>query len=64
MKIDTPCVNICRLDDQRICVGCFRSVEEIAGWSRMTELEKAAVNAALSSAPPELDRFCEVTSNE
>ena len=43
MKTDTPCVNICRLDDQRICVGCFRSVEEIAGWSRMTELEKAAV---------------------
>jgi predicted Fe-S protein YdhL (DUF1289 family) len=64
MKTDSPCVNICRLDDQRICVGCLRSVEEIAAWSRMSEAEKAAVMAALSARRPKPETLCEVTSNE
>jgi uncharacterized protein len=64
MKIDSPCVNICRLDEHRICVGCLRSVEEIAGWSRMTDLEKAAVIAALSGRRAKPDRLYEIISNE
>jgi len=64
MKTESPCINICRLDDHGICLGCFRSVEEIAAWSRMTETEKAAVIAALSARRPKPDKFCEVTSDE
>lgn len=37
------CVNICVLDDEGFCVGCDRSVEEITGWSSMTDEEKEEV---------------------
>ncbi len=30
--IDSPCVSICRLDDSGMCVGCFRTADEIVGW--------------------------------
>jgi predicted Fe-S protein YdhL (DUF1289 family) len=29
----SPCVRDCCLDDDLICVGCFRSFEEIKEWS-------------------------------
>ena len=30
--VESPCVDICRLDDQGYCVGCFRTGQEIADW--------------------------------
>lgn len=30
--IESPCVNICRLDDRGLCIGCFRTAEEIGNW--------------------------------
>jgi len=30
--VDSPCVDICRLDDDGYCVGCFRTGQEIADW--------------------------------
>ncbi|HET7626334.1 MAG TPA: DUF1289 domain-containing protein [Verrucomicrobiae bacterium] len=47
MNVSSPCVKICQLDQRGICLGCFRSLDEIARWSRMTEHEKAQVTAAL-----------------
>lgn len=29
----SPCVGNCCLDDNRTCLGCFRSLEEIKEWS-------------------------------
>lgn len=29
----SPCVQICALDAARICLGCGRSLDEIAQWS-------------------------------
>jgi uncharacterized protein len=49
MKIDSPCVNLCKLDDRGICLGCFRSVQEIASWSRMSEAERFSIMAALAA---------------
>ena len=28
----SPCLNICTLDEQGVCRGCFRTLEEIADW--------------------------------
>lgn len=39
----SPCVQICTLDDANVCVGCYRSLQEIGDWSRMTAAEQQAV---------------------
>ncbi len=36
----TPCIGVCRLDRDNLCMGCRRSLGEIAGWSRMSEAER------------------------
>ncbi|MCQ8127468.1 DUF1289 domain-containing protein [Methylomonas rivi] len=33
-NIPSPCVRNCCLNEQDICLGCFRTLEEICGWSR------------------------------
>jgi predicted Fe-S protein YdhL (DUF1289 family) len=33
-NIPSPCVRNCCLNDQDICLGCFRSLSEICGWSQ------------------------------
>ena len=38
----SPCLNICTLDERGICRGCFRSLEEIAGWVWMTPKDQWA----------------------
>ncbi|MBU6503322.1 MAG: DUF1289 domain-containing protein [Burkholderiales bacterium] len=40
----SPCVSVCRMsEDNRWCEGCFRTLDEIAQWSRMSDAEKRAV---------------------
>ena len=48
LKISSPCVGLCKLDDQGVCVGCFRKIEEIAAWMRLTEFQKRQIVAALA----------------
>lgn len=45
---DSPCVKVCVVHPRaRICIGCHRTIEEIAAWGRMSPEERAAVRAAL-----------------
>ncbi|MFZ5670909.1 MAG: DUF1289 domain-containing protein [Pseudomonadota bacterium] len=47
--IATPCVQVCIVDPESgLCLGCFRTLTEIAGWARLPE----AVRAALMSDLP------------
>lgn len=47
-EIDSPCIKICVVHPAaRICTGCYRSLDEIAGWSRYTAEERAEIRAAL-----------------
>ena len=41
---DSPCIGVCR-PEAFVCVGCGRTLDEIARWSRMDEDERAAVVA-------------------
>lgn len=52
-EVASPCVNICVVHPgARICTGCYRSIEEIARWSVMTEAERKAVLEALPDRVP------------
>ncbi|MBY0520135.1 MAG: DUF1289 domain-containing protein [Sphingomonas sp.] len=46
--IASPCVNTCRIDPvSRHCIGCGRTIDEIARWGSETPQWRAAVMAAL-----------------
>jgi len=47
-EISTPCVKVCVIDPHSaLCVGCGRTVAEIAAWTAMSEAERGAVMAGL-----------------
>lgn len=49
-EVESPCVKICVVHPAaRLCTGCYRSIEEIGGWGRMTPEERRAVMAELPS---------------
>ncbi|MCH1931659.1 DUF1289 domain-containing protein [Shewanella sp. A25] len=41
-SISNPCVRNCCLDQQDICMGCFRHLDEILGWRTFTDEERFA----------------------
>jgi len=43
----SPCLNICVLDTARNCIGCGRTLDEIARWGRMSAAEQWQVIARL-----------------
>lgn len=45
--VQSPCIGACALNDDDICVGCFRSSAEIAAWSQVdNEVKRSIVNNA------------------
>ncbi|WP_081961632.1 DUF1289 domain-containing protein [Aquabacterium sp. NJ1] len=38
----SPCVRLCTLDEQDVCVGCGRTIADITSWSKMPDADKAA----------------------
>lgn len=54
-EIDSPCIKLCAIHpEERLCVGCFRTIEEISSWSRLTTAARAAVMADLPARAPRL----------
>jgi len=46
--LESPCVKICTLDARSaVCLGCGRTIEEIARWTAMSVAERARVMAEL-----------------
>lgn len=45
--IRSPCIGICALDEQDLCVACRRSGMEIAEWGVLSEDGKRAVWALI-----------------
>jgi len=41
----SPCVSQCCLDDKDICLGCFRSLEEIKAWHQASEAVRSQIVA-------------------
>lgn len=49
--VPSPCVGICRLTpDGQACLGCYRTIEEIAGWSQADDDTRRAVWARVLAA--------------
>jgi uncharacterized protein len=47
--MQTPCVKICTLDARSgLCLGCGRTLDQIARWGSMSEAERARIMAELA----------------
>jgi len=39
----SPCIHVCVQDKNGICIGCYRSVEEIRMWWKSSDKEKLQI---------------------
>jgi uncharacterized protein len=46
----SPCINLCKMDpDSGLCAGCFRTLDEIAAWSGMSDHQRRTVLVAIAT---------------
>ncbi len=46
--VESPCIKLCVVHPEaRLCLGCYRSIEEIAAWGSMSPEARRAVMAEL-----------------
>lgn len=46
--IATPCVKVCVVDGESgLCLGCYRSLKEVAAWARLAPEEREQIMAGL-----------------
>ena len=54
--IKTPCTKVCTVDGASgLCLGCLRSLQEIAEWSRLDEATREAILKELPGRVSRLD---------
>ena len=54
--IATPCVQVCIVDGPSgLCLGCLRTLKEIAGWGRFSDDERAALMRELPARRARVD---------
>lgn len=42
-SVGSPCVDICTLDSDFVCIGCGRTIDEVLKWPQYTDEQKRAV---------------------
>ena len=46
--VSSPCIKVCAVSGRTgLCIGCGRTLKEIAGWAGMNEAERRAIMAEL-----------------
>lgn len=46
-EIESPCIGTCTLGPDGLCIGCFRSAEEIGAWLNYSSQQRLAIMQAL-----------------
>lgn len=41
--MQSPCVARCGLNDDEICMGCFRHIDEIVAWGNASEIKQQQI---------------------
>ena len=45
----SPCINVCKMDGASgLCIGCYRTIEEITLWSRLDDTDRQEILRAVS----------------
>ena len=48
-KVITPCISVCKYNDNKYCIGCKRHMNEIFDWYDYTDEMRAAINKDLTN---------------
>jgi predicted Fe-S protein YdhL (DUF1289 family) len=49
-EIESPCVKLCIIHPvEKVCSGCYRSLDEISRWSQMSSEERTTILTQLPS---------------
>jgi predicted Fe-S protein YdhL (DUF1289 family) len=52
-EVDSPCVKVCVIHPATgLCLGCARTLDEIAAWSRLAPERRRAIMAELPARQP------------
>lgn len=43
MTVESPCIGLCRLDKNKVCIGCYRTSDEIASWPYADDKQKLKI---------------------
>lgn len=43
--VRSPCLSLCALDEEQICMGCRRSLQEILAWPKASDPERLQIYA-------------------
>ena len=46
MDPPSPCVSVCKLDPDNVCIGCGRHIDEVIAWPSADREEKLQIAAA------------------
>lgn len=56
-EVESPCTKVCVIHPEaRICTGCYRTIDEITRWSKMSPDDRRAVMQALPDRAPQLQK--------
>jgi uncharacterized protein len=49
-QVASPCINVCQMNpDTGLCLGCLRTLDEIAGWLEFSDARKREVLAQIAA---------------
>ncbi|WP_299635939.1 DUF1289 domain-containing protein [uncultured Ruegeria sp.] len=56
-EVESPCVQICVVHPtERICTGCYRTIDEITRWSKMDSSERTEIMENLPTRKSRLSK--------
>lgn len=50
----SPCIGVCTVADNDLCMGCFRSMHEITHWLSFSEKQREEITQQLDARRDEL----------
>jgi len=53
--MDSPCIASCKLNSDKICIGCYRHIEEIVDWNKRSDAEQLQIIAHLAERKSQVD---------
>jgi uncharacterized protein len=63
LPVPSPCISVCRMDAPTgLCMGCWRTIDEIAGWSTLGDDAKREVWRLIEQRQASLPAFATLST--